>query len=461
MSALRDIFAKIIGEDHVLGPERLQGRNPGYCAESLGAGLLLRPGTAGELALICKAATQHGIGLVPQGGLTGLVDATASHPGEAIVSFERMNRILRLDPMQGIAEVEPGVTLAALAAAAEPHGMMPGVDIPSRGSCTIGGMVSTNAGGVRVLQYGMMRQNVLGLEVVLADGRILDLTSPLIKNNAGYDMKQVFIGSEGTLGLVSRVVVKLWPALTGTSCALLACDAPGQLPVLFARARAALGTALTSFEAMWPDYYRLTISRPGYGRPPLDPDHGIYAVIEVGGKSSEAAQETLLAFMETAFEEGVIRDATVARSEADRAAIWRAREDSDAIVQGFPANLSYDVGLQLRDLDPFADRLVARFAAAFPGVVPYIFGHIGDGNLHVMFGLSAEQFAGRDAFDRLIYGTVAEFPGSTISAEHGIGLEKRAYLGAAVGEETLEAMRALKRSFDPDGILNPGKVFTL
>ena len=456
-----EILSDAIGAEQVLTGEALAARNPGYCEESLGAQVLVRPRNTQDLVTICQTAAANKIALVPHGGLTGLVDATASHMGEVIVSFERMNRVLRIDPAQGIAVVEPGVTLEALADALSKHDVICGVDIPSRGSCTLGGMVSTNAGGARVLRYGMMRQNVLGLEVVLANGQVLDMTSPLLKNNAGYDLKQLFIGSEGTLGLVTKIVLRLWPAPKSLSCALVACDSFDHFSQLFEKARHVLGARLMSFEAMWPDYYRLTTSQPGFGAPPLGADHGLYGVVEVSEEDEESAQNALMSLMEPAFEAGLVADAIVAQSEAERATIWRAREDSDAIEHLYETYLSYDVGFELRDLGPFATALVDNFAARFPEVTPYIFGHVGDGNLHVMYGLSHSEAANRDVYDALLYDTVSGFAGSTVSAEHGIGLEKRAYLDRSITPQMLDVMKSLKRTLDPDNILNPGKIFEL
>ncbi|WP_164661539.1 FAD-binding oxidoreductase [Tropicibacter sp. Alg240-R139] len=458
MTNLKDLFAAIVGADHVLTADRLSARDPGYCTDALGASVLVRPANSAELSRICKNARAHRLGLVPHGGLTGLVNGTASHPGEAIVSFERMSQILHIDALQGVAVVEPGVTLEQLQAALEPMGLMIGVDIPSRGSCTNGGMVSTNAGGIQVLRYGMMRQNVLGLEVVLADGRILDLTNVLIKNNAGYDLKQIFIGSEGTLGLVTKIVVKLWPVPAGTCCALVACQSSDDLPGLFDHARSSFGADLMSFEAMWPEYYQLTTSQPGFDRLPLPWGHGVYAIVEVCGTSRSDIEARLAAFIEPKIETGTVVDAVIAQSEAERRTIWRSREDSDSIDRVSDTSLSYDVGLQLADLSSFAKRLGERCAIQIPGLVPYVFGHVGDGNLHIMFAISESEFAQREIYDRLIYDTLSEFSASTISAEHGIGLEKRPFLVESVPPDTVAAMGELKQLLDPFNTFNPGKV---
>ncbi|MEO3415230.1 FAD-binding oxidoreductase [Roseovarius sp. CAU 1744] len=458
MTTTTDMFAAIVGTEHVLTAERLATRDPGYCTAALGASILVRPANSTELSRICEAANSRNIGLVPHGGLTGLVDGTASHPGDVIVSFERMSSILRIDPLQGIAVVEPGVTLGALQQALEPLGLMTGVDIPSRGSCTIGGMVSTNAGGIQVLKYGMMRQNVLGLEVVLANGRVLDLSNELLKNNAGYDLKQVFIGSEGTLGLVTKIVLKIWPVPGGTCCALLACDSPEILPSLFNSARKNFGADLMSFEAMWPEYFHLTTSQPGFGRPPLPMGRGIYVIIELAGTSQAEAQARLVAFLEAGFEKGAVADAVVAQSGSERHKIWRSREDSDAIDNVSDTSLSYDIGLKLVDLPNFAARLRQRCAARSADLVPYVFGHVGDGNLHVMFAIRKSDAAQREVYDGLIYDTLSEFSASTISAEHGIGIEKRAVLARSLAPDTLATLVDMKKALDPCNTLNPGKV---
>ena len=454
-------FAEVLDEGCVSFGSQLERRGTGYCAESLDAGVLLRPHNTRQLAQICAVARSHSIGLVPHGGLTGLVESTASHPGQAVVSVERMNSIHRIDPAQGIAIVDAGVTLEALQAALAPLGMTFGVDIPARGSCTIGGMIATNAGGIRVLRYGMMRANVLGLEVVLADGRVLDLMNTLLKNNAGYDLKQLFIGSEGTLGLVSRAALRIWPIERFQSTALVSCEDPGLLAALFERARSHFGSDLLAFEALWPSYYALTTEQPGFPRRPLATGAALYVVLEVAGKSSAAGQDALVGFLETALEAGLVSDGVVAKSDAERAAVWRAREDSDAINHHFPHALSYDVGVELADICGFAEAIAEAFAARLPEAQPHLFGHVGDGNLHVLVGVSDAQLARREDYDRTVYETLSRFPRSTISAEHGIGTEKMPYLAGSLPSDVLGIMRQLKMTLDPDNVMNPGKIFTL
>ncbi len=450
-----DEFAGLVGADHVLTGARLAMRNPGWCHASQGAGLLVRPADTAQVAAVVRLAGRLALGVVAQGGLTGLVEGTQSQPGEVIVSFERMNRVLAIDPAQGVVVVEPGVRLADLDAALAPHGVMIGVDIGARDSCTIGGMVATNAGGIRVLRHGMMRHNVLGLEVVLASGAVLDLAVPLVKNNAGYDLKQVFIGSEGTLGLVTRIALRLWPRPQGSACAMIGLD-PAALAALVPRLRAALGDRLSALEGLWPDCYAYIARSIGLTRLPLAVGQGLYMIVEATGADDASARDALEAALTPALENGTLTDAVIAQSQADRAAIWRIRESGGALGSDGALVLSYDIGLRLADLDVYVTRLRARAEARFPGVATLVLGHVGDGNLHVMFPV--EKDADRVPFDSLVYGVLAGFSGSTISAEHGIGLEKRAALQAATQPEVLSAMRALKLAFDPENRLNPGKV---
>lgn len=445
-------LAALLGAGHVLGADRLALRDPGWCRGSQGAGLLVRPADGAELAAVMGLLSARGVPVVPQGGLTGLVDGTASRPGQVIVSFERMNRIEGIDPAQGVVLAGAGVRLGALDAALAPLGLMAGVDIGARDSCTLGGMVATNAGGIRVLRYGMMRAGVLGLEVVLADGTLLDLTSPLIKNNAGYDLKQVFIGSEGTLGLVTRVALRLFPRPRGVATAMAMLD-PGALVALMPRLRAALGEGLAAIEGIWPDCHA-HLAAPGTLRQPLPPGPGLCLIVETFGADEPAARAALETALVPALEDGTLTDAVIAQSEADRAAIWALREAGGMIGSGGEVVHSYDVSLRLADLDPFVQRLKGRAGVDLPGVTPLVLGHVADGNLHVML----ETDAGKPACDALVYGTLAGFADASVSAEHGIGLEKRAILASVQKPGVGAAMRALKAAFDPRNLLNPGKV---
>ncbi|MEB8387880.1 FAD-binding oxidoreductase [Rhodobacteraceae bacterium KMM 6894] len=374
------------------------------------------------------------------------------------ISFERMNKIIRLDPLQGVAIVQAGVRLQDLIDAAGEYGMRPGVDLPSRGSCTMGGMASTNAGGIQAIRYGMMRDNILGLKAVLADGEILDLTNVLVKNNAGYDLKHLFIGSEGTLGLITELVVKLHPAPLSKETALIGCPDVECLADLLKLARARLGSQLLSFEAMWPTYLRAIAGPSDAGLDLLRHDHAVFGILETGNWQVEQSTSTLQALLEEAFEAGLVTDAVLAQSEGQRAAIWRLREDSDVIAARHEACLTYDIGLELADIPAYADKLRQRFRSEFPSVEIYLFGHMGDGNLHVMLGGSAQDIACRAPLDEAVYGSLTAFSNTTVSAEHGIGIEKRPFLHLSRTPDAIKTMRFLKRAFDPQGTLNPGKL---
>ena len=458
VASLIETFEALLGKAKVVHGDRLGLRNPGYCHDAYAGGLLLLPETTQEVSAICAAAHAREIALVPHGGLTGLVDATETAGGQVAVSFERMNRIRRLDAAQGIAIAEAGVCLQALIDAAGEHGLRPGVDLPSRGSCTLGGMASTNAGGIQAIRYGMMRDNILGLTAVLADGTVLDLTNTLVKNNAGYDLKHLFVGSEGTLGLITELVVKLHPEPLSTETALFACDGADSLAGLLKLARAKLGSQLLSFEAMWPSYVRTIAGPSDAGLEILNGDHAVYGILETGlwhETSEPAAMQDLL---EEAFETGIVADAVLAQSEGQRAAIWRLREDSDVIEARHEACLTYDIGLELADIPAYADKLHRRVVSALPGVAHYLFGHMGDGNLHVMLGGSTADLADRARADAAVYEVLGEFDNTTVSAEHGIGTEKRAFLPLSRSPEAIRTMQMLKKSFDPKSILNPGKL---
>lgn len=455
--------ALVIGAENVLNARRLALRNHGWCDGSLDAGLLLRPGNVSEISEICKLASKHGVGLVPHGGLTGLVDGTVSAPGEAVISTERLIRILRVDPTQAVLVAESGVTLQQAHAAAAEHGMTLGVDIPSRGSCTLGGIVSTNAGGVRVLRYGMTRENLLGLEAVLSDGRCVNAMNTLMKNNAGFDLKQLFIGTEGVLGLVTKVVFKLFPKPLQEQTAMIACQSLDDIVDVLGQCRAKLGSNLLSFELVWGEYYGITTSQSGFGPRPLAADYQYYGIIETGVWSEEEAggveDSALALLLQRCLEKGVVLDAVMAKSETERLSIWRSREDSEAVGDAYPQYMSYDVGFEAQHIAPFVEKTRNAVNARWPDAQLNFFGHIGDGNLHVMIGITENQYANEyNDIDDVVYAVVGEFSGSTVSAEHGIGTIKRRHLGQSRTPVEITLMRQLKGCLDPESLLNRGKV---
>ncbi len=453
------LFEGLLKPQQVVHGDRLANRNPGYCHAAYDGGLLLLPETTEDVSAICKTASANRIALVAHGGLTGLVEATSTGHGEVAVSFERMNRISRVDPTQGVAIVQAGVTLEALIETAAAHDLRPGVDLPSRGTCTLGGMAGTNAGGIQAIRYGMMRDNILGMTVVLATGEILDLTNTLVKNNAGYDLKHLFIGSEGTLGLITELIVKLHPRPQKTETAFFGCPSGDCFAELLSLARFHFGNRVLSFEAMWPGYVDVVGAQPGMGPRPLSEEHAAYGLMEIGIWDGTESKETEFeTFLEAAFDAELVADAVVAQSESQRAALWRIREDSDAIDARHEVTLTYDVGLELKDVPAYVTNLDKAVQSRHPGILAYYFGHIGDGNLHVMLGGDKAAMANRDSFDEVVYGALSNFQNTTISAEHGIGLEKRNFLNLSRCPAALSTMEHLKISLDPSGTLNPGKI---
>ena len=425
---------------------------------------LVRPHGTSEVAGVLRLCHARGQAVVPQGGRTNLVEGTATTGEELILSLERMNRIEHVDAPGRTMRVEAGVILQRAQEEAERHEMMFPLDLGARGSCTIGGNISTNAGGVRVLRFGMMRSLVLGLEAVLADGTVLDSLNRMLKNNAGYDLKQLFIGSEGTLGVVTRADLRLFPRPRSVATAFVACRDFAALVALLGHLDARLAGQLAAFEALWPEFYEVTTSARTSNSAVLPREYGMYGLIETLGSDPEADQSRLEQALADALERGLILDAVVAKSESERRAIWAPREDVWQAQEQYGLTFNFDVSLAISDMAPSLESLRRQAVRTFPEGRVFAFGHIADGNLHVIVapgmarGVGAAHDAARERAESLVYEPLREIDGS-IAAEHGIGLERRAYLGYSRTPEEIAAMRALKAALDPKRILNPGKVF--
>ena len=396
--------------------------------------------------------------MVPQGGLTGLCGGARPEAGCVVLSMERMVGVQEIDPASSTMTVWAGTPLEAVQRAARDAGFYFALDLGARGSCAIGGNLSTNAGGNRVIRYGMTRELVLGIEVVLADGTIVTSLNKMLKNNAGYDLKHLFIGSEGTLGIITRVVLRLHPQPQCTMSALCALPNYAAVVSLLGSARRGLGPQLSAFEVMWPDYWDVVTKRVGV-RAPLADGHGLYVLVEAQGTDEAVDGPRFEQWLEKLLEENSLSDAALAQSLADTQAFWGLR---DACAEFFPTlgpHVSYDVGLSVNDMDAYASRCRTALAQAIPLCQSVYYGHIGDGNLHLVVwvdGLSVAQQP-KEAMDAVIYGLVREFHGS-VSAEHGIGTAKKKWLGHARSAEEIALMNVIKKALDPRGLLNPGKV---
>ena len=389
------------------------------------------------------------------GGLTGLVQGSVAGPGELGLSLERMDRIEETDTLGRTMRVEAGATLQRVQEAAAREGLQFALDLGARGSAAIGGNAATNAGGNRVIRYGMMRDMILGLEAVLADGTVIPALNRMIKNNAGYDLKQLFIGTEGTLGVVTRLVLRLRPMPLSSQTALLGCSSFVQVTGLLGRLDALLGGAMSSFEVMWRDFFTLVTSPPAKGRDPLGGEHPFYVIVEAQGGDPASDPARFEAALAVAAEEGGYADAVIASSEAQRDAIWALRDDVAQLFRlGHP--FVFDVSLPVAEMEGYVAEVHAGFAARMPAQRCFTFGHLGDGNLHfVVVGPAGPE--ARAAVEEIVYRPLAARAGS-ISAEHGIGLEKKPWLALSRSESEIALMRRLKQALDPRGILNPGRV---
>ncbi len=341
-------------------------------------------------------------------------------------------------------------------AAAEQAGYLCGIDIGARGTCTVGGTIATNAGGNNVIRYGMARDSVLGLEVVLPDGRVLSALNKLTKNNSGYDLKHLFIGSEGTLGIVTRATLQLHPLPVTHDCAFVGLSGYPAVLHMLRHAPGALAGNVSSFEILWPDYYDFMTGRMGVPAPLTD-RHPLYLLLDVRGFDPAGDRERLEHFLADGMESGVVADAVIAKSGADIERLWQVREKVSELGTALAHKSNFDVSFAADDMGDAVSRLRATIATRWPDATSLFFGHIGDGNVHIVVSLSPGDVGDADLLDQLVFSIVRDFGGS-ISAEHGIGRKRRRYLSYSRTAEEIAVMTSLKAMFDPKGILNPGKV---
>lgn len=456
MSDIVSALRAALGDAQVLDAQAVAERPTSYWSQApMQAAALVRARSTADVSAALRICHARGQAVVTHGGLTGCVEGAISSPGEVVISLERMNAIEEIDPIGRTATVQAGVVLQKIQEAAREQHLLFPVDLGARGSCTVGGNIATNAGGINVIRYGMMRSRVLGLEAVLADGTVISSMNRMLKNNAGYDLKQLFIGSEGTLGIVTRAVLRLDEAPVSRNSAMVALDGFASVTGLLKFLQRTLGGQLSAYEVMWGDYFR-AVTEPGHHRAPLSRDHAFYVMLEAEGAQPEADAEAFAGAMEQALENGLVADAVLPQSETERRALWEIRENFSALYERKPIFL-YDVSLPIRDMDAYVQAVQARLKRRWPQSRCDVIGHIGDGNLHFFVhpGCSGEHL--HEQSDEDVYAPLAPIGGS-ISAEHGIGTEKRRHLGISRSADEIALMHTLKRSLDPKNILNPGKV---
>jgi len=456
MTLLSELTA-LLGADRVIPPETpgLSDRRTDYAMTGPESGHILAvvlPGTTEQVSGVLRLCNQAGVAVVPQGGRTGLAGGAVPVQPSVLLSLERMRTIEAIDRLGATMSVEAGVMLETVQQAAEAAGFLFPLDLGARGSCTIGGNAATNAGGNRVLRYGMMRDLVLGLEAVLADGTVISSMNRMIKNNAGYDLKQLFIGSEGTLGVITRLVLRLFPPSPSVATALCALDGDQLVLELLSRAKRGFGATLSAFEVMWPDFYGFaTVGQA----PPLPHGSAAYVLLETMGTDPAIDQHRFETVIGEALEAGIVTDAVIAQSTREVQALWAVRDASGDFPRRFAPNISFDISVPTGEIAALRTDCRDCLKARWPDMEMLFFGHIADGNLHLTVRSPAPMPA--HDIEELVYQAVGERRGS-ISAEHGIGLVKRPFLHYSRSPAEIALMRMLKATLDPNNILNPGKV---
>ena len=453
---LKTDLRAIVGEQGMLEGAAVRERAATLWHGCVDAELLVRPRSTEQVSAVLRLCHARAQPVVMHGGLTGLVNGADACARDIVLSLESMNAIERIDVAGRTLRAQAGAKLGQVQRAAEEQGMVFPLDLGARDSATVGGNISTNAGGLRVLRYGMMRNLVLGIEAVLADGTVLTSLNRMLKNNAGYDLKQLFIGSEGTLGVVTRAELRLVSRTRSQETMLASLPDFDALTELLGCLDSGLGGQLAAFEALWGNYYDYNTAPPALNGAPLARGAPFYAIAETLGGDPEHDRAQLESVLGKAMEDGVLTDVTIASSETERRAIWNIREDVWQVKNIAPL-LTFDVSLPIENMKEYVHEVNESVRAFAGDNRSFVFGHMADGNLHIAVA-AGDDADTRARVEKLIYAPLAQIGGS-VSAEHGIGLEKRAYLPLSRTPAEISTMRLLKNALDPKGILNPGKVF--
>jgi len=460
---MHDLYAylvAIVGADQVFAGADIEDRyridltrkytsQPGY---------VVRPASTEQVAAILKLAHETDTSVTPISGRTGLVGGGVAAENGIVLSLERMNRILEIDARSMTMTVEAGCILQSAQDAAESQNAFLPLDLGARGSAMIGGVIATNAGGNRVVRWGMMRDMVIGLEAVLADGTIVSSLTKMLKDNAGYNWKHLLIGSEGTLGVVTRAVLRLRPLPTSSQTAIVAIKSFDNVITLLRRLEAGLSGRLSSYELMWGDFYQCISEASLPRRPrPLPLGSPFYALIEALGSNIDDDRAQFQRELEKVIEDGLVTDAVIASSERERQGLWAVREELEAgLATRFPF-FSFDVSMALADMPRFVLAATTNLQQAFGNCQVMYYGHAGDGNLHAIVSVGQTSPQIQKAVDTAVFKAVRDVGGS-IAAEHGIGQSRAPFLTWTRSPEELQLMRVLKTALDPKNILNPGKL---
>ena len=439
--------------------EQVSNRKAGglHTEEAIQAEIIVRPESTEEVSKILSVCNQAGQPVIVHGGLTGLVYGTRTSSDQLILSLERMNAIEEIDPIGRTITCQSGVKLQSIQEKAESENMIFPLDLGARGSCSIGGNISTNAGGNRVIRYGMTRESVLGLEAVTSDGTILSSMNRMIKNNAGYDLKQLFIGTEGTLGIVTRCVLRLREAPISQNTALVGIEDFPSIIKFLKHIDSGLGGNMSAFEVMWKEFYEMVTNSLDEKSLPLKKNIPYYVLVESMGSDQVKDEEHFESLLQKALEDSVIVDAVLAKSEKERKALWAFRDDVEKQAQYGPT-VMFDVSLPINEMEEYVSKVDLNLQKHWKEFHHIVWGHLADGNLHLVVGTGNLESDTIQKIENSVYEPLERIGGS-ISAEHGIGLEKKPYLHLSRSEAEINYMKALKDTFDPKGILNPGLIF--
>lgn len=457
--AFAEHLKNTLGNACVLLPDEFAGRQLNDLSNLPSAmpGAIVRPRNTEEVSETLKLCHTHGQSVVTQGGLTGLTGGACLLGGEIVLSLERMRGIEDIDPVSMTMTVLSGTPLQAIQEAADEVGLLFPLDLGARGSCTIGGNLATNAGGNRVIKYGMARDQVLDIEAVTADGSIIGGTKRMIKNNTGYDLRHLLIGSEGTLAVITRIVLRLRPKPGGVATAFCGLPDYEAVTTLLSSARSELPAGVSAFEVMWPGYYDFVLNGLPALRKPLSGSHGFYVLVESEGNDQEKHTEGFEAWLGAMFECGILQDAALANSEANAREFWAIRDAPGEYGKLIPGYSAFDISFSTAEVNIAANRIEAELKQRRPESLLLLYGHLGDGNLHIVVHERNWSAADKEEVNEVVYRITGEMNGS-VSAEHGIGLQKRKVLGLSRTPADIAVMQAIKKALDPRGILNPGKL---
>jgi FAD/FMN-containing dehydrogenase len=459
MNSFLEKLRQTVGPGGMLLGEDVANRSDSWPPEGgCQAKAILRPCCTEEISEILTLCHAQGQSIVTHGGLTGLVGGALTSEDDIVLSMERMNDIEVVDTINRTMTVKAGVPLQKVHEAAEEAGLLFPLDLGARGTATIGGNIATNAGGNSVIRYGMIRDQILGVEAVLADGTIISSLKGVIKNNTGYDLKQLFIGSEGTLGIVTRAVLRLRPLPRSRNTALVAIEDFDRLGRFLGNMDSKLGGILSAFEVMWNSFYQLVVVERGTHGQPLGPSHEFYVLVESTGGHEKADKARFEGALEAAFEEGLLVDAVIAQSEQQRADFWAIRDDVGVLAAELFPPLKYDISLSIPQIEGYVDAVRQQLTERWPESRMIVFGHLGDGNIHLVLTIGTLEEIEVQAAESIIYEELGRREG-VISAEHGIGLQKREYLKHSRSEAEIALMKTIKHALDPKGILNPDRIF--